>query len=384
MIALSRGPHRRGTAHPSACRRPPDTLAVPPIGQIGVSGRVDGLAIHLGSSHCCLQRQYQNCPVDLIQCGGTQADFKIEAEDMIRDFIYLDAERLRSYAAQVFGGVPEETSKESGHEAGGAATAEAGLFRFLRAQGEVDYRYHRSATETRSMHHHVYSLFEQELSDSNLITDIDRNFDYETQWEPETFEDGSFMRARGLVRCTDYGAAVQSMSAFPAVLKSFKAIQLANIKSAADSGDINPEDATNQRRELNEMEKGIKDAQVNQLVHLGEVMYGSGDIRIKVRPAGAPSDHILAGKGRAESFLNGLGAGGVTQSPPVSEWVVVGQVSSAQDDGDLTPMPTGNGMEDAIEQMNSGFRELVNAGTSAVFPALEFVPLAIYREISTS
>ena len=44
---------------------------------------------------------------------------------------------------------------ESGHEVGGGLTAEAGLWKFLRAQGEADYRYHRAASETRSLHHHV-------------------------------------------------------------------------------------------------------------------------------------------------------------------------------------------------------------------------------------
>lgn len=300
---------------------------------------------------------------------------------MIRDFIFLDAERLRSFAAQLLGGVPEEQSRERGHEAGGSGSAEAGLWKFVRAQGELDYRYHRTATETRSMHHQVYTLFEQGLADEDLLRHIDDQFDFEGDWTPETFQDGEFIKVRGLVRCTDYAATVEAIAAFPALMKSFKVIQLSNIKNAADAGTITPEEATAQRRELNDMEKVVKGGEVTQITHLGRTLYRDGDVRVKVRPSGAPEDYILAGVGTAASFLDGLGAGGITQSPPRADWVVVGQISSAQTDGALPDMPTGNGMEDALEQMGSGMRDLMNTGTSAVFPAMEFVPLAIYREI---
>jgi hypothetical protein len=302
---------------------------------------------------------------------------------VIRDFIYLDAERLRSFAAQLLGGVPEVSSRETGHETGGAGSAEAGLWSFLRAQGELDYRYHRTSTETRSMHHQVYSLFEESLDGDGRIEVIDDRFDYDAHWHPEHFADGAFVMIRGLVRCTDYSSAIEALAAFPALIKSFKAIQLSNIKTAADSGSIGQEEATAQRRELNDIEKVIKDGQVNQLTHLGRTLYKEGDVRIKVLPAGAPSDHILAGVGSFSGFLDSLGAGGITQSPPAAQWVTVGQISAAQHEGGLPPMPTGNAMEDAIEGMGSSMRELMNVGTSAIFPAMEFVPLAIYRQTAT-
>jgi hypothetical protein len=44
-------------------------------------------------------------------------------------------------------------------------------------------------------------------------------------------------------------------------------------------------------------------------------------------------------------------------------------------------MPTGNGMEDAIEAVSSAFRQLANVGSAAVFPAIAFAPLAAYREV---
>jgi hypothetical protein len=302
---------------------------------------------------------------------------------VLRDFIYLDAERLRSFAAQILGGVPEEEMREKGHELGGEAAAEAGLWRFVRAQGGMDYRYHRTATETRSMHHQVYSLFEEAIQEEGLLQAVDEAFDFDNDWLPETFADGSFVKVRGLVRCTDYGAAIDFMESFPTLIKAFKVVQMQNIKNALEAGEITAEQGTAQRRELNEVEQFTKSGNMGQLTVLGRTLYKQGEVRVKVRPSGAAEEMILAGVANTEFFLDGLGAGGITQTPPDTEWVVVGQISAAQKEGDLPAMPTGNGMEDAFEAIGASLREVMNVGTSAVFPAMEILPLAIYREVAT-
>jgi hypothetical protein len=92
---------------------------------------------------------------------------------LLRDFIYLDTERVRSFSAQLLEGVPDSATREAAHEVGADATAEAGLFSVIRGQGGVDYRYHRSASETRSLHHHVYTLMEEALDKAAFITPID-------------------------------------------------------------------------------------------------------------------------------------------------------------------------------------------------------------------
>lgn len=298
----------------------------------------------------------------------------------LRDFIYLDTERLRSFTAQLLGGVPESGTSERGHEVGGAAAAEAGLWKFVRAQGEVDYRYHRTGTETRSLHHHVYSLFEKALEAEQLLEHVDSSFSY-VSWTPVHFKDGSFVKVRGRVRFVDYAQSIAALESFPTLFKAFKAVQLANIKNATESGGLETDEATTQRRQLEAMDKEIKAIPLQHFSTLGQVLYSPGTVRLKVHPDGAPPRCVFAGHGRLESLIAGFGAGGVTESPPIAQWIAVGQVSAAMEEGALSPMSTGNTTEDAIEAISGGFRELANLGSSAVFPAIALTPLAVYREV---
>lgn len=232
------------------------------------------------------------------------------------------------------------------------------------------------------MHHQVYSLFERSLEAEGLLEVIDQRFDY-GDWSPNHFVDGSFVKLHGRVRIVDYAQSIGAMEAFPGLIKAFKIIQMGNIKTAADAGRISSEEATLQRRELNEMERDIKAMPVQQFSMVGQTLYAEGTVRIKAQPSGAPPDHIIAGNGQLDSLLDSLGAGGVTESPSAASWVTVGQVSGASTNEDLHPMPTGNGMEDAVEKLNAGFRDLIGAGSGTVFPAHTFAPLAVYREISS-
>jgi hypothetical protein len=298
----------------------------------------------------------------------------------LRDFIYLDTERLRSFTAQLLGGVPETGTSERGHEVGGAAAAEAGLWKFVRAQGEADYRYHRTGTETRSLHHHVYSLFEDALEAEGLLENVDSSFSY-VSWTPAHFKDGAFVKVRGRVRFVDYSQSIAALESFPTLFKSFKAVQLANIKNAAESGDLQGEEAATQRRQLEAMDKEFRTIPVQHFSTLGQALYSPGAVRLKIHPDGAPPRCVFAGNGRLESLIDALGAGGVTESPPTAQWVAVGQVAAAMEEGALSPIPTGNAMEDAIEAISGGFRELANVGSGAVFPGIALTPLAVYREV---
>jgi hypothetical protein len=65
----------------------------------------------------------------------------------------------------------------------------------------------------------------------------------------------AFLKVRGRVRFVDYAQSIAGLESFPTLFKAFKAVQLANIKNAADSGDIRTEDAAYQRRQLEALDK---------------------------------------------------------------------------------------------------------------------------------
>ena len=85
-----------------------------------------------------------------------------------RDFIYLDWDRVRSIAAQILEGIPGEKQISSGHE-DTKNTEIGGNLAFFKGSTGHDIRYFHSEGETRSLHHFVYSLIEEKLSEDKFI-----------------------------------------------------------------------------------------------------------------------------------------------------------------------------------------------------------------------
>lgn len=300
---------------------------------------------------------------------------------LLRDFLYLDVERLRSLSAQAFSGVPETATSAHEHDLGGHAGGEAGFFSLVKTQAEVDYRYHRAATETRSLHHAVYTQLEGTLADEGLLTTVDDNFDFDTLWTESTFRDAAFVRVRGHVRVVDYAASMKSISGFRDLFRAFKLVQARNIEQARQAGAKTQQTADIEKRDLEKFERDIKALPLDSLSVMGKSMYQDGRARLKIRPLGAPTDHLFVGHCRNDQLLAGLGPSGALDTPADASWVSVGQVEVFPDK-ELTPMPTGNGLEDAIEVSSDAFRSISRMGTDAIFPAVGIVPIAIYREVS--
>lgn len=102
----------------------------------------------------------------------------IKTATVVRDFMYLDWERVRSMSAQLLGGFPQDATRESGHETGARGQVEGGLPLTIKGRGEGDYRYFRTQNETRSLHHYVYSLFEERLRERGAVTEVNAGFDF--------------------------------------------------------------------------------------------------------------------------------------------------------------------------------------------------------------
>ncbi|MBM3471688.1 MAG: hypothetical protein FJX75_00265 [Armatimonadetes bacterium] len=92
---------------------------------------------------------------------------------LLRDFLYLDMERVRSFIAQLLEGVPETLHKGSGADVSVEGGIEGSLPFLLKGKAGADYRYFRSQDETRSLHHHAYTLFEKHLAESDRLRFVD-------------------------------------------------------------------------------------------------------------------------------------------------------------------------------------------------------------------
>src|SRR5437899_1426767 len=103
----------------------------------------------------------------------------------LRDFIYLDTERVRSFLAQAVGGLVSQRAKQDEHVAGGKANAKGKLF-VAEMGGELDYHFRRSATETFSLHD---ALFAEFLDNVRVSEGPSR----ESAWNADAFRDGELL-----------------------------------------------------------------------------------------------------------------------------------------------------------------------------------------------
>jgi hypothetical protein len=81
----------------------------------------------------------------------------------VRDFIYLDVERLKSALSQMDKGLLETVSKAGSRTKQLGAGAGGGLAAIVGLSGKADFLWTNEQTETRTLHDHIYNLVEDAL-----------------------------------------------------------------------------------------------------------------------------------------------------------------------------------------------------------------------------
>jgi hypothetical protein len=122
-----------------------------------------------------------------------------KSDIVLKDFIYLDIDRVRSFVAQLYRGVPEEFEERKGEEKTAKGEAGAKIVGLVNIGIGGDILYQKGATETRSAHHYLYDLFEQKLLESDRLLKIDQDFEID-KWALDTFEDGTPVLVKGRVQ----------------------------------------------------------------------------------------------------------------------------------------------------------------------------------------
>lgn len=84
----------------------------------------------------------------------------------IRDFIYLDVERLKSILSQIDEGLLEKVDASAGSNETGQLSAEAKIPLLANVGGAGTYVASSQVTETRTLHDHIYNYVEEKLLDA--------------------------------------------------------------------------------------------------------------------------------------------------------------------------------------------------------------------------
>ncbi|OFW61287.1 MAG: hypothetical protein A2W01_03125 [Candidatus Solincola sediminis] len=303
----------------------------------------------------------------------------MESENiLVRDFIYLDWERVRSLAAQLFKGVPEEAAEEKQREVTAGGRLEGGVPGILRGKTGADYRFFRSENETRSFHHHIYSITEQELSKNGMITEIDGNFVFQ-DWRVNYFNDGQFILATGLLRLMDYAWMSSFLEALPKMMKAAQHAESLGLKQKRDAQIITQQQFQVKIQERQKTLKEIKEMKMDELTMLIRQLYGEV-VRIKVLPSKDNPDKVLVGTGLINSFYETAASLSQKYGYEVdANWKLLGQINISSNPDEPEPIPTGNEFEDSFEQLALGLNKIIRITSSPMFPAISVTPISIYR-----
>lgn len=283
----------------------------------------------------------------------------------IRDFIYLDIERVRSFYAQLSKGLPTERTVEKTKETGGDASVEGNMF-FTKGKGQIDYRYGRANTETFSLHDYIMEEFLDSLKQADILT---QTFDNKFTWEKDIFRDGMFILTKGKVKIIDYKYIAATLDRVPKMAKSVNKIAQ---KPAQNNPSIDHLDAMSKNPVLKEVSQFIEQNMEDSL-------------RIKIYPYDFSEDEVFIATANAINFrYNTVSIINMYGHIVDADWLSLLQVNMGRDN--LLVMPpitqtTGKSLEEILESFIDGLTGLNKALQGLKFPSISATPIAIFREI---
>lgn len=283
---------------------------------------------------------------------------------MIRDFIYLDIERVRSFLAQTSEGLTSERTIETGHEAGAELTAEGKVPFLARGEGTADYRFLRTLHETKSLHDYIFAELLNQLEDGRLLYLPQDDF----AWEPEGFRDGSFVLASGIVKIVDYEAGLETLKNIPKLMRAISRLASFGAKQQEQTQDIKS------------IEAQLRSLPLTDLGSFIDQLYG-GLVRVKVYPYRDPS-YVFVGTAEKVLFRYATVAlSSLYGSIIDADWQCLLQINRGVPHAADEFAGTGNQVEDSVEVLIDQIGTLTNLTQSIQFPNIAVTPIAIYREI---
>lgn len=124
---------------------------------------------------------------------------------MMRNFVYLDSEKLKSFSSQLFEGVTEQVvSHEKSSDS--HSTDQKGPVSSGRMVGEI-FAQERSSTQLKFLEDHAYTLFEDKLLEERQVCVIPDE-------DPVENRTKSFVKATARIRINDFQHSVKSFRQF--------------------------------------------------------------------------------------------------------------------------------------------------------------------------
>jgi hypothetical protein len=138
---------------------------------------------------------------------------KSGTSEKIRDFIYLDTERVRSYLAQMEDGHQAERGETRSHDVGASLQGEAGVFG-VKANGGGSYQYGYASSVNYRAHDEAFARLLERLKKRDRIIEVSNEIIGETQW----LKDGQFVLMQSVVKVIDFDSLRQQLASAPNII----------------------------------------------------------------------------------------------------------------------------------------------------------------------
>lgn len=280
----------------------------------------------------------------------------------LRDFMYLDIDKIRSFVAQANEGYPDAVEKSTNQKGGVGVSV-------------LDYAMERSSTETISVHHHLYSILERYLLAEQRTISVGvgaKPFD----WTRDNLLDGRFVLAEGNIRLLDFRSMATAMAGIPQMMKAWNQIQESQNRKKLANGDLTRAEfnAESQRTRR----ESIESSGLDQVKEMIRSLYGE-TLSVRLYPAATEGGFFSANlkpeylqRHQADVF----GASGLASA---GTWRIFGLIDR-YDQTSAPTAPEGNAsLEDAMVAMFEVMSTVSKIAASIDWPTVPLTPLAIYR-----
>lgn len=297
----------------------------------------------------------------------------------VRDFIYLDIERIRSLVSQLEEGLVESFSKSLGSEASVSAGIKGSALGLIKGEGGLESLWRRDSSENKTLHDYAYSKLEKILLESDLLVQCGKEqLDYPAArvFRAE-LTSTSFLLLDAAVELNDFTRMKVILSNFNNIAEFLAWTQ--SVAAGEVAGNA-VKKASAAPKSKNEMQLDARLTKGLQLV-IDTLLGGKLVLRanpfspdVPINFVGVLREDCL--RERMSDLLTKYG------SRPVQRWRLFCQVASL-DPHDSTQLPMASeagGMGAAFVKMFDAIRAVDRTVQPYGYPDVTVTPIAVYRQ----
>jgi hypothetical protein len=296
----------------------------------------------------------------------------------IRDFIYMDIERLKSIISQAEEGLLSTSidTKSNAREVTG--NIEGSILGFLKSVGGVRFLWQNQATETKSLHDNIYNKVEEVLIRNELLMKIPGYIlseDMENEEYRNMLSDNSFVLANGKVNINDFTQMRIMVEKFNDLGNFFAHCAISSLPNGT------PKQVKDKALKEAKVQNTLDKSMIDGFKLFFDTFY-KDRVVIKMIPFDNFPNFRLVGNLNKQFLRDDISSIIYKYgTAPVSEWTIFAQIASIppEDRSNVTPTMAGGQIEVALQSMFDMYRNVEIMAQSVVYPEIAITPIAIYR-----